>query len=239
MKPFCIIPLLLLLCGCTSVRFTTDIHKQSLKMELPVRFRIERLSYAPLPKQDMREQCLWAEGFLWLNVNSVPIVADNAEERVRNMARKTAVARYPELFSEKSDSIPLDIAVRIDRTSKLWSTYLSIIPPLSLIPIPTSDRVIFNVSASVIESGQGEALGRSVFTRRDVAWWTISSPLGLIPIPGKSNVPKISSMKLFQESSEVGGDLTIEGFVDSIVRILQQRDLTPEIEEYIKSLRKF
>ncbi len=227
--------ILLLICsGCCSARYTTTIKKQPDSRTYPVRFYIGNLKYNKMPAPPMApwNQCYSVEAYAYKRGN-----IGCSEESVRKAIEKMSIMRYPHLFCSSDQDergLPLSVSIYVNKRN---NTLLWMFLGTYLVPLPVSERAMFHVM--VHESKGGRITGDTSFTRKDTLWYSTLSPLGLIPVPGKTDRPKLSSIIFNGKVYAAGGDLTIEGIVDSVASILQQSDLTPEIEEYIKSQRQF
>lgn len=103
---------------------------------------------------------------------------------------------YPQLFSQEPEAIPLLVRVKSESDDQIAGAILTGLT-LGIIPFPV--RTGFNREIGVTPwSGSGGVLPESVirYSRRDHAWMTIFTPLGLIPIPGRSDMERDTAMLL-------------------------------------------
>lgn len=232
-----------LLLGCVSRRFTTDMNRSIQRKPCPFRFNISELYYMPPKEKDFfwgYPSSFVTEGYFFQILNNKACIKASTED-IRKILQEKAEQRYPDLFSNAVDALPLHIRCKVQRSSSWLVSYL--LQPLTLgqIPLPFSEEAHFRIQVYL----QGESvtnqheIGEIRFSRRDFGWMSLFSPIGLTKIPGETAKPKTSGIMFDKQARQRGGELTIESIIDSINVILQLRDLTPEIEKYIKSQRKF
>lgn len=104
------------------------------------------------------------------------------------------VNAQPELFSNDLEAIPLLIRQKSETDQQIVG---AIITGLTLGIIPLPAHTGFQMEVGVTPwSGNGALLPESVirYVRRDHGWLTIFTPLGLIPIPGSSDIPRMSGL---------------------------------------------
>jgi len=235
------VPILLLLCsGCSSTRFTTTlVPPKNAENPYPVKFRIESVAYTPAERFSLQDlsgvvsyKTLAMEGDICLRPAG-PIDPQKVKRRIA----ERAVKMYPQVFSEDSASIPLHVDIDVKNRSLFsWTQLVGVPLAFCGIPFPTDiGSADFTVCCHIAENSFFSYM--VTFSRKDWQWATITTPLGLISIPGKSDRPKISanSNKVPQTQAE----LTLGNLVDATVLSLQSKDWSAEIEEYIKSQRKF
>lgn len=171
-----------LLCGgCLSARMTTDLMPQSdpALTSAAGKFHIAGVKF------------------------TAPGVADNIimtrERELLPLLQRECAARYPGLFAEQSTaSIPLGVQVHVAtdmHSGKTVGWMLGTLMMAGLIfPCPGQVEEAISVSAEVWNGGEnmrGVPAGTAFHTDYH-SWVTLLTPLGLIPIPGKSDVPKMS-----------------------------------------------
>ena len=221
-----------LLCGsgCASTRFTTTIHKvEGTEGRFPVKFRIESVE-APMRTTQANVSTI---GYTCPD----SLRADSMSARFGEGLMSVATARYPHVFSASPEAIPLRIEIESTHSSnEIPGAFVvggSVLVFPVLLPFPFLDQNVFSVKASLV--GAESQLPRTklaTFTRKDYQWVTLFTPLGLCPIPGESDVPKVSSVGRPNEALEVGGDLTLSGYVDAIVTVLMESDMEQLVREY-------
>jgi len=223
-----------LLSGCGSVRFLTTIEKQKGGIVYSVKFRIEQLNYPELPQQlpdRAHEQPGTIEGYCFRADGSYSGISTNQLLKVINAK---AVERYPSRFSVGAEAMPIRIRLTRDGKSTGVRALFSQILVLGLLPTFFTEQGDFELSVHADGSKNGY-IGRSTFQRVNKGWISLITPWAAFNVPGETHAKKTT----WWAAIPVSGNLTIESIVDAIEQILQQRDLTPEINEYIKSQRRF
>jgi len=211
-----------LLSGCASARFTSTQTVPKITRQYPVKFCIQKDVQITGPKRRLA------------------VDQQNTDATLRQITvglDEVAAKRYPSLFSNEPDAIPIRVALDVKISSSIGYSLLLECATLAvmggILPLPVAETYGFSLDVRV----QNRPLGNGAFTQKFYEWISLT-PSALIPIPGKSLKPKTSGI------GEAAGrrtslELSRESIVDALAHILQQRDLTPEIEEYIKSQRRF
>lgn len=107
---------------------------------------------------------------------------------------ESAVRLHPELFSNSPSAIPL--SVRIDTVNSGEGLYgreqnLQVLfSLLGTIPVPESFETVFNVQVCDLSPVPFLNATES-FERCDTTWFTVLTPLGLLPVPGQSDLPRV------------------------------------------------
>lgn len=137
-----------------------------------------------------------------------------------------AVSARPNLFSDDFTSWPivLKVASEYDNSTKLVAFLCAL--TVGTIPVPCSEKTDYTVFIT-IPTMEGELnLGSVAFKRRDVMWVTLFTPLGLIPVPGTSVIPREC-----QTIANANGDyvaraqkLTNAVCVEAVAKVLGQCD---------------
>lgn len=170
----------LLTSGCASYRVLTDLKPESdATLQSPAgRFYIAGLTYVFEPKP--------------------PYKYPPPEENLLRLVRQECIDRYPALFGKnQTEGIPLWVEV-----SDKWEQPfpLMFLCTLTLCPIvfpcpATKDRdIVVLVSPWNGRDTSGREIVQMNFHRKEHWWQTILTPLGLILIPGESDMPKGSSI---------------------------------------------
>jgi len=226
------------LAGCSSYRFTTDIQKVSGQRSYPVKFRIVTLSYPqpPLPG----DLVSFVEGYAY---DEKGMFREISKDSLCGLLAEKAESRYPKLFTQQKVSFPLHVTVHCKDRRVSYESFLLEFATLAvmpvILPLPFSTRGNFEIRVDAVSGDTESRLGVASFSRKDYVWFSFS-PLGLLIPPGKSEKAKFSNVGfLTSKAYSTSGELTLESISDAIAKVLQQRDLTPEIKEYIKSQRKF
>lgn len=105
--------------------------------------------------------------------------------------QETMSKGYPELFSDDLEAIPLLVRLKTDDDSNGAGAFIGGFFTLGTIPVPVYSGFAKEVGVTPW-SGAGAVLPESVirYTRRDHFWMTIFTPLGLIPMPGRSDMDR-------------------------------------------------
>lgn len=224
--------LALVLNGCASTRFTASIGRVE-KPNLPIERKFRIVSVEPpavlrafhSPVGYYQE---WAGGDHIVLPLMVPEFSAQHGARLTEQLVRTSVERYPDLFSTSSKALPL--AVRITEVDKsdysAWLTGAVLLTAGVVGGVLPSPTVVRSSSFQVRVSHADPDLDlRGVpidVERTDVGWVSGLSPLGLIPIPGRSDCKKASYMQDgHPRLMKRGGQLTLDSFVDATVKGLE------------------
>jgi hypothetical protein len=227
-----------LLTGCCSTRFTTTIHKTEISdLKGKAVFKIVKAS--PPPHHYMS---VTPTGYVLDNkydiINLGFARINIAEEAFRKRLFQVALKRYPELFRDSPDAIPIDVCVMGENSSSIGPSITAEILTLTILggifPLPFSGTSDFNVRTELHEMVIPGTRNPVRFVRKDVVWITCLTPLGLIPIPGESECERTCEVGQTQ-SFQQGGDLTLQGFVDAIVVSLNGMDFSHPPSGIIKT----
>ena len=206
---------LLFATGCTSIRYSTT-----------------------LPASGRRDRCL---GLVKVNITNVVVSSPAGRGNiVPELSRKSfmtaARGQYPLIFDEDRNALPVNVEVACDyddgreRDGK-YALYTLLAVGLVPVPAPGANEAgDFSVRVSADDPGQGVIEYPVVtFQRQNAAWWTVFSPLGLIPVPGQSDVPRSSSTMFNDDDREwtrKGWSLSEASCVEAVVRALEAGDLS-------------
>jgi len=223
--------------GCCSTRFTTTISKiEDAANKFPVRFRIES-ARPPKPIKMMMS----TTGYAWgEQVGFGPPMPQTAEEFTDKLII-VATDRYPNIFSTSTDALPLKIKIDARHSDTFIGALALELGTLAImggiLPLPFSATSDFTVRTSIMDANRQTLKEDTVrFTRKDGTWLSVLTPFGLCPVPGKSDYPKISEVG-GMKATKFGGDVTLEGYADAIVKTLNQLDMDQIILAYEKSKR--
>jgi hypothetical protein len=106
------------------------------------------------------------------------------------------VHTHPELFTNDLDAIPLVIRQKSEVDHQIVGAIITGLT-LGIIPLPAHSG--FHMELGVTPwSSSGALLPESVisYERRDHGWLSIFTPLGLIPIPGRSDIPRMTGLAM-------------------------------------------
>ena len=208
-----------LLTGCSSTRFTSSIKNQDFKLAEEVKFNIERVSI------DLGDN-LWA---------GQPLRTD----LTRGLLMEGAEKAYPEYFVTEGIAIPLElkISIKTKGSSNLITTLMSLV---SLGILPATSSVKDDVKVEVKVRGKRNAsllIESSEFRQEKHAWATILSPIGRIPVLGKSDIPKIAGGLASPKAGIARTQLLRRSIVNSIVKNFKNSDMRKLLASYKRSKR--
>ena len=205
-----------MLSGCASVRFTTTLKPQPDPGPIfgEARFCIHQAKVSekrPVPE--------YSYSTLPCPVTTAP----NLEGEKLQALIRTSVENLPSVFADDIRSIP--VTVKIDRAHSSdfdCFIYPGIIPSaLGVLPSPEGRATRYTVNA---ESPCGSSPSPTSFSRHDAGWGTLYTPLGLIPVPGFSDVPRrigVDSESFKQNVRQTGERLTYDSLGESVFQQLR------------------
>jgi hypothetical protein len=139
---------------------------------------------------------------------------------------------YPNLFTDDWTGIP--VLVRIDvKTDSTTGTsaFMTGFFTLGLIPFPGSDKSMYDVETGFIDArGERVPAGKIPFEFDKVSWTTVTSPLGLLPVAGPSDLPRDSMSLLsadagtFQKQSSKTSGYISDCQIEAVVQTLRNAD---------------
>lgn len=169
--------------GCTSMRFTTTLPpSENRDLSLgEVKVNIAKV----LPQISFTGRGPFGE----------PCVPSSAtiSSFTRAQLMTAAQRQYPRLFADAPSALSLDVVIdgRFSQDCDLFA-----LACLSLFTLPTPRFHYvgdYTVRVHAADEDQGLILDQSVpFRREDLEWISIYTPLGLIPIPGHTDLPRSS-----------------------------------------------
>jgi tetratricopeptide (TPR) repeat protein len=201
--------------GCMSVRFATT-----------------------LPPSGNRDRSL---GLVKVNITNLVLSSRGGRGNiVPDLTRKDFMAaareQYPLIFDEDRNALPVSVEVACvydDFHERAGKYALFTVLTLGIIPSPAppgaNEAGDFSVRVSALDPDQGVmAYPPVTFQRRNAAWWTVFTPLGLFPVPGETDVPRSFNSLLGSYDAEwarKGGTLTMASCVEAVVQALEAGDL--------------
>lgn len=218
--------------GCTSIQFTSSIHKQSVHENWPVKFRIEKINFPRYPLYGEKDHPFVINNMVYMSSNGL-------KDGLGQVAEK----RYPNLFSSVGDEVPLEISIQCVNYRSSWGeAFLLEIGTVGIfggiLPLPIYDKGTLDVDVGVVVTNRTRKLGEQKFERKNCLRLTVLTPFGLI-VPCENEKPKVSGI-LKIEAYKVSHELNMENIVDAVVKILADKgDLNGIINDYKKSLREF
>ena len=219
--------------GCTSVRSTVNLNppQDITAFSEHYQFRLERLQYAEKDDSDV--------------VSSLPHTPPGPGERPAGLpatytwneakwfaeVKRTGESRYPSLFTTGRGAYPLSVSIRVaGRATGPGTMILSfLLSGMRILPQPYSETIEFEVCPVLsLDNGTTRVpLATVEFQRKDVMWLS-TTPLGLIPVPGRAD-QRFVHLGFFP-GSPLSPDLTthytfnVESCVDAIVLALQSSE---------------
>ena len=177
---------IVLLGGCVSAKYTTTSPSQpSPTWEHPVRFRIAGVSVVGDRRMGYGDAVIESATFF-------------TAQRISEAAAR----RYPDLFAESSDALPVRVRLEISHSdSTAWSSLLmacSVTVFGSVLPLPSSARERIACSVEVIDplyAGSSRGDGRQ-FDVRMTEWVSLLTPLGLLPVPGQAKGGRLPGRRI-------------------------------------------
>lgn len=139
---------------------------------------------------------------------------------------------YPQLFTDELDAIPLAVHFKSETDQQIVGAILTGLT-LGIIPLPAHSGFRMEVGVTPwSESGAALPESRINYIRRDHGWMSIFTPLGLIPIPGRSDMERDTSMAMNEAGmAEYGrkqvafNDLNLQRAVVSALASMDQQAL--------------
>lgn len=197
--------------GCASIRFTTTLKPQPDPGPIfgEARFCVHA------PKVSEKHAVFeYFYGTLPCPVTTAPKLEG---DKLRAFIR-ASVENFPSVFADDIRSIP--VAVTINRTHSSdfdCFIYPAIIPSvLGVLPCPEGRTSRYETN---VNTPCGGSLAAVSFSRHDAASGTLYTPLGLIPVPGFSDVPRrigIDSAQFKQNVLMTGERLTYDSLSEAV-----------------------
>ncbi|MBE9536572.1 MAG: hypothetical protein IMF07_05270 [Proteobacteria bacterium] len=222
---FLILSLLLapLLTGCSSTRFTSSIKKQDFNAGEEVKFNIK--------KANVVTEVNAMEG-----QRIKPIYRN---ELTLELLRQEAKTAYPDYFTTEADAIPLELDVKVNYSENSWKQFF--VSWASLNTIPSTKTIKTEVELDIEVTGEDDELllkKSSGFSHEAKNWITMFSPLGLIPIPGKSDIPKFTKVDGGMVGYvKPGAQFLRRSIIDGIVKGIKGSDMKKVVASYQESKR--
>ena len=188
--------------GCASARFTTTMKQKSLA---PSELADHKLKIVSVTVNQ-----LFIPGG-----TTLVLPAASAAEYMH-----IAMERYPAIFSMDANALP--VTIRLQDESQSATVIVPIITSilsLGTLPCYPIDKTM-QVKSELFFSDPTShefCVGNVRFERTDTIWLSVYTPFGLIPVPGKSDVPKVSGV-IFGFSGNSSRRLTMISTVDAVVQ---------------------
>jgi len=203
--------------GCTSARFASTIKKQSFSQQGIAGYKLKIVSFTI-----SRPGPYFTGGFTVKNDKYMKIAAE----------------RYPEIFSYEDSALPVAIQLyeKESYTSDLayWSTFWISIFSLATLPVYQSKTISYDGDVRFSDMASHEfCAGQASFIRTDAYWTTVLSPIGLIPVPGDSDIPQFISIGDKNRIYDLSANLDMISAIDAVVRAAI--DCGPQAFNHIKA----
>ena len=109
-------------------------------------------------------------------------------ERAKTKVEESLLKNYPQMFTNDSGAIPMDISVGWNATFQARPVLQNLVSYI-FAPSIAEEETVFEVSVRFTEGG-GSRSTIAHASRYSETWATGLLPIGLIPIPGKSDFPR-------------------------------------------------
>lgn len=211
-----------LLSGCGSARFdSTLMPSGNPQLTLPERFTIAGFTVAPSSRNQ--------------GPGSMPAEAHSSAANVKSRARSL----YPQIFTDDSTAVPVTASALA--THKPLGAFGPIMTgfTLGLIPFPSSESTEYEVSVSVVDERGDKLAGTPVkFTRENALWMSLLGPLGCLPVPGRSLLPRDTIFFDLTDTSYLNKstELTTDSLVEALVTAL--KELPPDRLAQVRKARQ-
>ncbi|MBE9537088.1 MAG: hypothetical protein IMF07_07895 [Proteobacteria bacterium] len=214
-----------LITGCTSTRFTSTMKNQEFQNTEGVKFNIETVSLEFASAREM---------------DNIAFIREQGHKA--NLARELIMAEaeksYPELFVAEGDVIPLELNISLNSSNNQVDRMPLIMASLATIPVPTSIYEDIAVDLKVRDESNKILFANSSKFRQETGNWTTAfSPFGLIPVPGKSDIPKLTRFGPAPGLTQRGSQFLRRSIVNSIVKTLKDSDMQKMVASYKRSRR--
>lgn len=139
-----------------------------------------------------------------------------------------AQQQYPLIFRDNPDALPIDVRINADhKVENVTDSPVFCLGVLCLFTLPIPHRWWtgeFDVRVRAADEEQGVLVDQTIhFKREDVSWISMYTPLGLLPIPGATDLPR--SNYLFDPGPEAYAKqrwLDLASCVEAIIKAVQQ-----------------
>ncbi|TES88543.1 MAG: hypothetical protein E3J94_07835 [Desulfobacteraceae bacterium] len=219
-----ILPWILLCNSCMSVRYVSTIKPPAeMRYHSGVRFNIVKSNFS-YGKPAVRFQ---------LNQRLAP-----------NMLMETAKELYPDLFSREHAALPVKIRGHIKFSRNLLLLIALEVATLAIVygvfPGPMFETYSFSLQTQVEDQFSGTIFASAFdeFKTKTVGWISLLTPLGLLPIPGKTEEPRDNTFTIGLASgiSIHHSACMKKSIIRSVVKALESADHKKLAEAY--NLRK-
>lgn len=202
-----------LLSGCGSARFDSTLRPSgNTQLTLPERFNV--VDFSVMKNSKKPESANVQPGF------------NSSLTEIKGRGK----VLYPHVFAEDWTAIPV--------TASVFSTYepMGKLGPmltgftLGLIPFSSSDHTDYEVHVAVVDDNGDKMIAAPVnFTRENGMWLTLLGPLGCLPVPGRSLLPRdtvffdLSGDDYLRKSSQLTTDSLVEALITALKELPPER----------------
>ena len=150
------------------------------------------------------------------------VMAEGKDTHTSDTAEKLQSAlqkHYPALFNDDVDAIPLAVRMKSTTESSFGPFFLGMILTGTTIPFPGHEG--FRMELEVTPWSAGGAIQSAAtisYTRRNHAWMTVLSPLGLLPMPGRSDIERLTFSGVVNPQAEGAYSLKQAAFSEENLR---------------------
>lgn len=221
-----ILAMVFILTGCSSVRVTSTLKTDSKMKNRQV---ADGVKFSIVYYKATRD----GEYVLWPH----PIVFNNS--CATHISIKTLSAHaseiYPRVFGNDMSNLPLYVHLDFESDIHKWGMIPQILT-LGIIPFPSWANVDFtiNINDSIDTKTVSGWYQKTDYFTHKYSWWHTWTPLGLLPIPGFSEVRRTSNlmgntsstMNEVTEYSAAIKKLMMDSLTESITRCIKRLDST-------------
>jgi len=190
--------------GCTSTGFQSTIKQQSLESQELSGYKLNIVS---------------VKGQRSL-VRGSPYAAKIPNEWQYSYM-EIAMERYPSLFSKDPEAFPVTVTLYDEKSSTSFFVLHLLTSLLSLGTLPNyPGEVTTPINAEIVFSDRDFHVicANSVRFERTNRWWiSVFTPLGLIPVPVHSDLPRVSGVMSFS-INDSSDKLTMISTIDAVVQ---------------------
>ncbi len=166
--------------GCWSSKYNSSVTKQSNYEKPLFKVKIQKVYIDYYAPEDLRLNEFHCSG-----------------NTILGYVAKQASKRYPDIFSEEKDAIPLSVAILGKEDGNITIAAIMSGASLGLIPIPWYINSIYYYNVTTEDENKKLLIltEKNNFSLDSTFWLTFLSPLALLPVPGSSTSRSISFME--------------------------------------------
>ncbi|MFO7535874.1 MAG: hypothetical protein R6X19_09375 [Kiritimatiellia bacterium] len=213
-------------CGCISSRLTTNLKPQA---ERPKPIKNMRFNVVSVGFDDTTSEAGMMAPFASTNA---PGTEENdgftwTPDQWKTEIMRIGVERYPEIFSLQPAARPIDVSIKAQVNSSIRAMVAMELGTLcvlgGVLPLPVRIIGDFDVTTSLVsDEGLATPLCSIQFQRRDVSWITVFTPLGLLPIPGKSDKRQTIGLWNISQPPTTTYQMTVDSCLEAVVLAINE-----------------